>query len=325
MAALIGIFLLLIAAVGLFLFLYLRASSAGRKTAEELEAARSELETAQSELAALREETERLEEKLDAAEAAAAAAEEARDEALSRAEAAGQREEDTPEAPEKPALQVAALEAGTIVEADELDFENLGQYFVSMEIEEGDAVYERIYGCSYVENPYISLGELRYFKLLHYNFDHEIQVGELIANAALEEDYLEIFQELFENEYEIQSMYLIDNYWTGDGDSSDSASIEVNNTSAFCYRMVTGGGSLSNHAFGRAIDINPQQNPYVSYGSGYPVWSHSNADDYIDRTTGYDHMITHDDLCYQIFTAHGFTWGGDWSNPKDYQHFEKEG
>lgn len=90
-------------------------------------------------------------------------------------------------------------------------------------------------------------------------------------NADLAEDYTNIFRELFEVEYEIQSMYLIDNYWTGDGDTSDTASIEVNNTSAFCYRAVTGGTKLSNHAFGRAIDINPQQNPYVSYSSGSPV------------------------------------------------------
>lgn len=175
-----------------------------------------------------------------------------------------------------------------------------------MEIEEGSEVYQRIYGRSYVDNPNIALGELRSLKLLHYNFDHEIQMGELIVNADLEEDCLEIFREFFEHEYEIQSMYLIDNYWTGDGETSDFTFIEANNTSAFCYREVTGGGRLSNHAFGRAIDINPQQNPYVSYSGGDPHWSHSNADDYIDRTTGYDHVITHEDLCYQIFMAHGF-------------------
>ena len=75
-----------------------------------------------------------------------------------------------------------------------------------MEIEEGSEVYQRIYGRSYVDNPNIALGELRSLKLLHYNFDHEIQMGELIVNADLEEDCLEIFREFFEHEYEIQSM-----------------------------------------------------------------------------------------------------------------------
>ena len=53
-------------------------------------------------------------------------------------------------------------------------------------------------------------------------------------------------------------------------------------------------------------------------------WSHDNADDYIDRDTGLPHVITHDDLCYQLFKAHGFDWGGDWKTMKDYQHFDKE-
>ena len=80
---------------------------------------------------------------------------------------------------------------------------------------------------------------------------------------------------------------------------------------------------MSNHAYGIAIDLNPQQNPYVSYRTGEPVWQHENANDYIDRDAGLPHMITHEDLAYELFTQHGFEWGGDWNSPKDYQHFEK--
>ena len=221
-------------------------------------------------------------------------------------------------------LDVRALPAGTLVAVEEIDREHLADYFTSDIIREGDEVYARIYGKSFVDNDDIALSDLRYIKVLHYNFDHQVQVGELIVNRELVPDFQEIFQELFEHEYEIQSMYLIDNYWTGDGASSDSASIEVNNTSAFCYRGVVGGSGLSNHALGRAIDINPQQNPYVTYKNGVAQWSHDNADDYIDRDTGLPHVITHDDLCYQLFKAHGFDWGGDWKTMKDYQHFDKE-
>ena len=35
-------------------------------------------------------------------------------------------------------------------------------------------------------------------------------------------------------------------------------------------------------------------------------------------------MIDHDDLCYQLFTENGWTWGGDWRGDKDYQHFSKD-
>ena len=327
MGALIGLFALLAGAAIAFLILWLNASAELRQSAAgqtDTAVLQAELDTLQSEHDALAAE---LEETKAALETAQTELQTAKDETARVQDALEEAQAALEEQSARPVytLDVGELAAGTVVSAGEVDPENLDQYFQSYEIEVGDAVYNRIYGKSYVDNPNIGLGDLRYFKVLHYNFDHEIQVGELIANAALEQDYLEIFRELFESEYEIYSMYLIDDFWTGDGDSSDTASIEVNNTSAFCYRQITGGGRLSNHAYGRAIDINPQQNPYVSYSSGYPQWSHSNANDYIDRTTGYAHVITYDDLCYQVFTAHGFSWGGDWSNPKDYQHFEKKG
>ncbi len=199
------------------------------------------------------------------------------------------------------------------------------QYFSRRDIVVGDAVYQRIFGKSYVENDDISLSDLQYLTVLHYNFAHEVQEGELIVNREISEDVLQIFRELFDIEYEIASMRLIDDYWVGDGNASDTASIDANNTSAFCYRTVTGGSSLSNHAFGRAIDINPQQNPYVWHEGGQLRWVHDNASPYIDRASGDPHVIVYGDACYSIFEKYGFSWGGNWSDPIDYQHFEKEG
>lgn len=238
-------------------------------------------------------------------------------------------ESETAETPEteteapKSLESLSGIPVGTILAEEEIDFSNLDAYFMSWSIEEGDNLYERINGKSYRANDYVPLSSLCYLKMPHYNFDGRIQVGEMIVSKEIEEDVKHIFKELFEARYQIYSMYLIDNYWTGDPDTTDSASIDVNNTSAFCYRTVTGGSKLSNHAYGKAIDLNPQQNPYVSYSTGSPRWSHENANAYIDRTTGLPHVITHEDLAYQLFTEHGFQWGGDWNNPKDYQHFDK--
>lgn len=225
--------------------------------------------------------------------------------------------------PKEPAhpLDISEVSAGTVVSAEEVDKNRLENYFRSYQITEGDAVYQRINGKSYVENPEIGLEELRYFKVLHYNFDGEIQVGELIANVALEADLKEIFQKLFQEEYRIYSMYLIDHFWSGDGSASDEASMKANNTSGFCYRTVTDGLGVSNHALGRAIDINPLQNPYVGKDASY--WYPENAQEYIDRTQTGEHMITREDACYRLFSEYGFSWGGDWENIKDYQHFEK--
>lgn len=236
-----------------------------------------------------------------------------------------------PESPEESIPQPVKLESlsglapGTILDPAQLDFDNLDSYFMSWKIEEGDNLHARINGKSYRENPYVPLSSLRYLKMPHYNFKGQIQVGELIVNKDIQGDVFYIFKELFRSKYQIQSMYLIDNYWTGDAEDSDTASIDANNTSAFCYREISGGGNLSNHAYGRAIDLNPQQNPYVSYSTGSPKWDHSNADDYIVRDTGLPHVITHSDLAYRLFTERGFRWGGDWKNPKDYQHFDKNG
>lgn len=229
----------------------------------------------------------------------------------------------TPTPETEPYLEgIASCAPGDILESSQINPENLGLYFTAEEISED--IFNRINGKSYRENPDIGLDQLRYLKVLHYNFQHEIQVGEMIVNAQIAEDVLGVFRELFQNEYEIQSMFLIDNYWAGTGDDTDFASIENNNTSCFNYRAVTGGSNLSNHAYGCAIDINPQQNPYVIYENGAPSqWSHSNADEFIDRESGKAHVITHEDLCYQIFSDYGFSWGGDWENPKDFQHFEK--
>lgn len=210
------------------------------------------------------------------------------------------------------------LAAGTVIPQEDIEGGELDDYFVSYPID--DALFDRIYGLSYKEDCTIPVEELRYLKVLHYGYDQQIYVGELMVNASLAEDFLEIFKVLYENQYEIEKMLLVDDFG-----ADDNWSIENNNTSAFNYRVSTlDGVTLSNHAYGCAIDINPLQNPYVTYYD----WG---MDTYFDVSVPYmdredmslEHMIDHEDLCYQLFIDHGFTWGGDWENPKDYQHFEK--
>ena len=230
----------------------------------------------------------------------------------------------TPEPEPEKLTSIRNLSAGTVLSRDEIDTDNLSQYFTSEEIEEGDSVYERIYGQSYVDNDNIDLSDLRYLKMLHVNFDGDYQVGEMIVNELVVSDVLDIFETLCAEGYEIYSMYLIDDFWAGDPDDSDWYSIEANNTSCFCYRTATGSGNLSKHALGRAIDINPQQNPYVTYKDGKPQYSHKYAADYVsNRSSKKAHVITTGDKAYKLFTKKGWSWGGSWSSPKDYQHFEK--
>ncbi len=177
-----------------------------------------------------------------------------------------------------------------------------------------DTIKDRITGISYPAddtNAAVHYSDLRYVHVLHYNFKHKVKEGEIICNKAIAEDLLEIFKELYENEYEIAKIRLIDEYG---GD--DDASCEDDNTSCFNYRVTTGGSTLSRHAYGMAIDINPYENPYVTkYNGDRP---------YADRSKDFEHKITTSDLCYKLFTERGFKWGGSWINIKDYQHFEKK-
>lgn len=169
--------------------------------------------------------------------------------------------------------------------------------------------------------PAVSYEELRYLKVLYYDFQGEVKEGELICNVAIAEDLKEIFYTLYENEYPIEKMKLVDEY-LGD----DTVSMKDNNTSCFNYRMVDGSTNLSRHALGCAIDINPFYNPYVVFhknGSGQPYISPEGSEIYADRSQDFAYKIDENDLCYQLFKEHGFTWGGDWRSCKDYQHFQK--
>ncbi len=109
-----------------------------------------------------------------------------------------------------------------------------------------------------------------------------------------------------------------------DYDASDDWSSSENNTSCFNYRTVAGSNSLSLHARGLAIDINPRDNPMVYYDENGNIEQclPANGEAYADRSKNFSHKIDKNDLCYQLFMEHGFTWGGNWNAP-DYMHFSK--
>lgn len=190
-----------------------------------------------------------------------------------------------------------------------------GFYYESL----SDSIKSRITGISYPEDCTIPYEDLRYVSVQHYDLDGKEQIGELICNQTIAEDLVEIFYELYQAEYPIEQIRLIDEY-SGD----DNLSMMDNNTSSFNYRVVEGTTRLSKHALGMAIDINPFYNPYVTYPEGKAHVSPTGAEPYADRTAPFSFKITHEDLAYKLFIEHGFKWGGDWNSVQDYQHFEKD-
>lgn len=165
----------------------------------------------------------------------------------------------------------------------------------------------------------ITPDELRYVHILYIDFEGNSVEGEMICNELIAQDLMEIFHELYQNEYRIEKIRLMDEY---DGD--DLAATEDNNTSCFNYRTVEGTETLSKHALGLAVDINPLYNPYITYGkNGEENISPASAEPYADRTIFFPYKIDETDLCYKLFKQHGFIWGGNWNSCKDYQHFQK--
>jgi len=178
-----------------------------------------------------------------------------------------------------------------------------------------------ITGCSYPdteEELAISYDDLRYLHIMHYDFEGNLAEGELICHNYIAQDLLEIFYELYLNEYQLERVTLIENYG---GD--DTLSMIDNNTSCFNYRVVDNTTNLSKHAYGLAIDINPFYNPYVTYPDGKIRISPPGSEPYADRDADFPYKINESDLCYKLFKERGFTWGGDWNSMKDYQHFQK--
>lgn len=192
-----------------------------------------------------------------------------------------------------------------------------GKRFYYEEISE--AIKVRIEGKSYGKDCDVPYEELRYVSVTYYGFDGDPHSGELIVNKAIAEDIVAIFKELYEAKYPIERMVLVDEY-----DADDNASMAANNSSAFNYRKVDGTDRLSNHSYGLAIDINPLYNPYVRKRDGKKIVTPEEGAEYADRSLSNPYYIHEGDACYEAFIKRGFTWGGEWKNSKDYQHFEKK-
>lgn len=163
----------------------------------------------------------------------------------------------------------------------------------------------------------VPLEALRLVQVRFWDFSGIPTLGWLVVHADVADAVGRVFEELFEARYPIQQIKLVDVY-----DNDDDRSMEANNTSAFNCRTVSGSSSWSEHAYGRAIDINPMMNPFVT-GSG-AVYPPSGAQ-FVDRTLDAEGLITADGAVVQAFASIGWEWGGNWNGSKDYQHFSESG
>jgi len=153
----------------------------------------------------------------------------------------------------------------------------------------------------------------RIIKVRYYSFDGKVHQGQIVVDVDVVTDVKDTFNLLLEQKFPVTSVIPIADpkfHW------DDIISMKADNSSGFNYRVKTIGTQLSNHAFGRAIDINPLINPFIS-GTGEIIPHGAKYD------TTKSGAITADSPLVKFFLSRGWEWGGAWTDRKDYQHFQK--
>ncbi|MGH3126921.1 MAG: M15 family metallopeptidase [Gaiellaceae bacterium] len=167
----------------------------------------------------------------------------------------------------------------------------------------------------------VPLSDLRLLTVVHWGFDGREHEGQLVVHRDSAKQLATVFRKLDTLRFPIRHMRLADMYGPrrarpADGDISGSF---------HCRRAVpspcgSGSGNWSNHAYGHAVDLNPNENPYVGCGAVHDPRSRP----YVDRTPLRKGMVT--PAVVRAFASIGWGWGGAWTgDTKDYMHFSTTG
>jgi hypothetical protein len=160
--------------------------------------------------------------------------------------------------------------------------------------------------------------QLRRLTLAHWGFDGEPHVGTLIVHRSVAAGLITVFETLYRERFPIRLLQPVDAY-----DGSDDASMAADNTSGFnCRRAVAAGApSWSEHAYGKAIDVNPVENPYVFGAKVLPPAGVG----HLDRSVAKPGYAVAGGVLVKAFAAAGWKWGGARRSNPDYQHFSTSG
>ena len=172
-------------------------------------------------------------------------------------------------------------------------------------------------GLSWHRGCPVALDDLRLVRARHWGFDARVHTGRLVVNRDVASPVLGVLRRLYSARFPIRRMVPVDAYG-----ASDFRSIEADNTSAFNCRHVEGTTRWSEHSYGRAIDLNPIENPYVT---AVGTTSHPASRPYLRRAPYRPGMAVEGGAAVRAFEAVGWGWGGRWSGDRDYQHFSASG
>ena len=176
---------------------------------------------------------------------------------------------------------------------------------------------ERMRGVSWHEGCPVGLGKLRLLRVTHLDIDGRKRRGQLVVHERYARGMVRVLRRAFAKRFPIRRMELIDRYG-----GEDHRSMAHDNTSAFNCRFVNGTSRWSMHAYGKAIDVNPRENPYVSGGYVSPPEGRPYAD---RRPKRRGMLYRNDPVANSMERVIRWEWGGAWRGARDYQHFSSNG
>lgn len=159
--------------------------------------------------------------------------------------------------------------------------------------------------------PQEILDNLCLIDIRYFGFDGHRHRGQLVVHRDLAAELQELFTLMEQWRFPVAGAAPIVRFgW------SDEASMAADNSSAFNYRFIARTIRFSRHALGRAVDINPRENPAI-YPDGRiapegAVWQPDKPGTFTE-----DHPVV------EAFLEKGWHWGGHFTHIWDYHHFEK--
>jgi hypothetical protein len=171
-------------------------------------------------------------------------------------------------------------------------------------------------GASWREGCPVGPENLRRVTVTLFGFDNVSHTGAVVVHAEEAEKIVEVFRQLYAARFPIRKMKPI----FTQAEYEDFETLDDNSSGFSCRNAVDAGSAphWSNHAYGRAIDINPIENPYLNGGRVLPPAGAA----FTDRGNVRPGMAVDGGVLVNAFRSVGWEWGASFL---DYQHFSTSG
>lgn len=167
----------------------------------------------------------------------------------------------------------------------------------------------------------VPLEQLRVLTVAHWDFAGERRLGQLVVNEDAARPLASAFDRLYELRFPIRHMRFADLYGPRPKPTDVSGAFACRESVPSPCSGRTRSGTWSQHAYGRAVDLNPVENPYFGPACGKVHDPRSRR--FLDRSRLRRGMVT--PAVVRAFASIGWRWGGAWRSTRDYMHFSATG